>query len=79
MSVESIESAISELSPVVDHAASSVSVIIAKLDEMEAKDAKLEVLASQLRNLKDVLVSTFGAPEVAPESATIPGLVNASS
>lgn len=64
MSVESVESAVAELSPVVDHAVNSVSRLMSKLDEIEAKDAQLEAVAAQLRNLKDVLTSTFGAPEV---------------
>jgi ABC-type transporter Mla subunit MlaD len=63
MSIENVEQAVAELSPVVDHAVSTVGRLTAKLDEMDAKDARLDALAGQLRNLKDVLASTFGTPE----------------
>ena len=63
MSVDNVEAAVAELSPVVDHAVSTVSRLTAKLDEMDAKDARLEAVAASLRNLKDVLASTFGTPE----------------
>lgn len=66
MSVENVETAVAELSPVVDHAVSMVGRLTAKLDEIDAKDARLEAVAASLRNLKDVLASTFGTPEVAP-------------
>lgn len=66
MSIENLDAAVAELSAVVDHAVSTVSGLTARLDEVDAKEARLEETAARLRNLKDVLTSTFGAPEVAP-------------
>ncbi len=64
--IDKIEVAVAELSPVVDHAVNGVNQILARLDAQDAQDARVEAVAAQLRNLKDVLVSTFGAPEVPP-------------